>query len=152
MTQFWVLFISIPLLVWLTFLIFVICLVVLVCRVSNKPAHSQNRPTLKVSRSRNMKQKIYEILTSPKIQMNGVILNNCIDYVCLCCGRLLVLDLSTMQVLHTQYVTTFQDRKTNLFFGRSFGMAILFRDLLTFTLSGTFKGTPRRPRDHSCNI
>ena len=34
---------------------------------------------LKVSRSRNMKQKIYEILTSPKIQMNGVILNNCID-------------------------------------------------------------------------
>ena len=34
---------------------------------------------LKVSRSRNMKQKIYEILTSPKIQTNGVILNNCID-------------------------------------------------------------------------
>ena len=34
---------------------------------------------LKVSRSQNMKQKIYEILTSPKIQMNGVILNNCID-------------------------------------------------------------------------
>ena len=30
---------------------------------------------LKVSRSRNMKQKIYEILTSPKIQTNGVILN-----------------------------------------------------------------------------
>ena len=34
---------------------------------------------LKVSISRNMKQKIYEILTSPKIQTNGVILNNCID-------------------------------------------------------------------------
>jgi hypothetical protein len=34
---------------------------------------------LKVSRSRNMKQKIYEILTSPKIQTNGVILYNCID-------------------------------------------------------------------------
>ena len=33
----------------------------------------------KVSRSRNVKQKIYEILTSPKIQTNGVILNNCID-------------------------------------------------------------------------
>ena len=33
-------------------------------------------PNLKVSRSRNMKQKIYEILTSPKIQMNGIILNN----------------------------------------------------------------------------
>ena len=27
-----------------------------------------------------MKQKIYEILTSPKKQTNGVILNNCIDY------------------------------------------------------------------------
>ena len=34
---------------------------------------------LKVSRSRNMKQIIHEILTSPKIQTNGVILNNCID-------------------------------------------------------------------------
>ena len=34
---------------------------------------------LKVSRSRDMKQKIYEMLTSPKIQMNGVILNNPID-------------------------------------------------------------------------
>ena len=34
---------------------------------------------LKVSRSRNMKQKIYEILTSPKIQTNSIILNNCID-------------------------------------------------------------------------
>ena len=45
MTQFWVLFISVPLLVWLSFLIFVICLVVL-CKVSNKPAPSQDRPTL----------------------------------------------------------------------------------------------------------
>ena len=36
-------------------------------------------PNLKVSRSRNMKQKIYEILTYPKIQKNGIILNNCID-------------------------------------------------------------------------
>ena len=36
---------------------------------------------IKVSRSQNMKQKIYEILTSPKIQTNGVILNNCIDYI-----------------------------------------------------------------------
>ena len=34
---------------------------------------------LKVSTSQNMKQKIYEISTSPKIQTNGVILNNCID-------------------------------------------------------------------------
>ena len=34
---------------------------------------------VKVSRSQNMKQKIYEILTSPKIQTNDVILNNCID-------------------------------------------------------------------------
>ena len=32
-----------------------------------------------VSRSQNMKQKIYEVLTSPKRQKNGVILNNCID-------------------------------------------------------------------------
>ena len=30
------------------------------------------------NRSRNMKQKIYEILTSPKIKTNSVILNNCI--------------------------------------------------------------------------
>ena len=30
---------------------------------------------LKVSRSQNMKQKIYERLTSPKIQTNGIILN-----------------------------------------------------------------------------
>ena len=36
--------------------------------------------TVKVSRSRNMKPKIYEILSSPKIQTNGVILINCIDY------------------------------------------------------------------------
>ena len=28
-----------------------------------------------------MKQKIYEILTSPKIQTKGVILNNYIDYI-----------------------------------------------------------------------
>ena len=34
---------------------------------------------VKVSRSQNMKQKICEILTSPKIQTNFVILNNCID-------------------------------------------------------------------------
>ena len=34
---------------------------------------------LKVSRSRNIKQKIYETLISPKIQTNGGILNNCID-------------------------------------------------------------------------
>ena len=37
------------------------------------------RKLLKVIRSRNIKQKIYEILTFSKIQMNGVILNNCID-------------------------------------------------------------------------
>ena len=55
-----------------------------------------------------MKQKIYEILTSHKIQTNSVILNNCIDYVCLFFDRLLLLDLSAVQV-------TFQDRKTNLF-------------------------------------
>ena len=42
-----------------------------------------NQYQVKVSRSRNMKQKIYEILTSPKIQTNGVILNNCIDQVCM---------------------------------------------------------------------
>ena len=29
----------------------------------------------------SMKQKIYEILTSPKIQTKGVILNNYIDYI-----------------------------------------------------------------------
>ena len=42
---------------------------------------ARNGPTnkLKVSKSRNMNRKIYEILTSPKIQTNGVILNNCID-------------------------------------------------------------------------
>ena len=34
---------------------------------------------LKVSRSQNMKPKIYEILTSPKIRTNSVILNNCIS-------------------------------------------------------------------------
>ena len=69
---------------------------------------------LKVSRSQNMNQKIYEIITSPKIQKNSVILDNCIDYVCLCFDRLLLLDFSAVQVLHTQYVSTFQDRKTNL--------------------------------------
>ena len=58
-----------------------------------------------------MKQKIYEILTSPKIQTNGVTLNN---YVHLCFDRLLLLDLSAVQVLH-KYVATFQDRKTNSF-------------------------------------
>ena len=41
--------------------------------------HDLCTTSLKVSRSRNMKQKIDEILTSPKIQTNGVILNNCID-------------------------------------------------------------------------
>ena len=56
---------------------------------------------LKVSRSRNMNQKIFGILTSPKIQTNGVILNNCIDQVCLCFDRLMLLDLSAVQVLHT---------------------------------------------------
>ena len=56
---------------------------------------------IKVSRSRNMKQKIYEISTSPKIQTNSVIPNNCIDKVCLCFDRLLLLDLSAVQVLHT---------------------------------------------------
>ena len=56
---------------------------------------------LKVSRSRNMKQKIYEISTSLKIQTNGVILNNCIDWVCLCFDRLLLVDLSEVQVLRT---------------------------------------------------
>ena len=35
--------------------------------------------SLKVSRFQHMKQKIHEILTSPKIQKNAVILNNCID-------------------------------------------------------------------------
>ena len=48
--------------------------------MDSKYLMSENESTLlKVSRSRNMKQKIYEILTSPKIQTNGVILNNCID-------------------------------------------------------------------------
>ena len=47
-----------------------------------------------------MKQIIYDILTSPKIQTNGVILNNCIDYVSLCFDRLLLQDLSAVQVLH----------------------------------------------------
>ena len=41
--------------------------------------HELCTTSLKVSRSRNMKQKIDEISTSPKIQTNGVILNNCID-------------------------------------------------------------------------
>ena len=39
----------------------------------------QNCPRMivvKVSRSQNMRQKIFEILTSPKIQTNGVILNS----------------------------------------------------------------------------
>ena len=75
---------------------------------------------LNVSRSRNIKQKIYEIFTSPKIQMNGVILYNCIDQVCLCFDRLLLLDLSAVQVLHTQYVATFQDRKTSFLFWEKF--------------------------------
>ena len=69
---------------------------------------------LKVNRSWNMKQKVYEILTSSKIQTNNVILNNCIDYVCLFFDRLLLLELSAGKVLHTYYVATFQDRKTNL--------------------------------------
>ena len=56
---------------------------------------------LKVSRSPNMKQKIDQILTSPKIQTNSVILNNCIDQVCLCFDRLMLLDLSAVQILHT---------------------------------------------------
>ena len=48
--------------------------------MDSKYLMSENESTLlKVSRSRNMKQKICEILTSPKIQTNGVILNNCID-------------------------------------------------------------------------
>ena len=48
--------------------------------MDSKYLMSENESTLlKVSRSRNMKQKIYEILTSPKIQTNGIILNNCID-------------------------------------------------------------------------
>ena len=47
------------------------------------------------------KQKIYEILTSPKMQTKGVVLNSCIDKVCLCFDRLLLLDLSVVQVLHT---------------------------------------------------
>ena len=34
---------------------------------------------IKVSRSRNMKQKVYKILTYSKIQTNDVILNNCKD-------------------------------------------------------------------------
>ena len=34
---------------------------------------------LKVSRSRNIKQKIYEKLASLKIKTNSIILNNCID-------------------------------------------------------------------------
>ena len=74
---------------------------------------------VKVSRSRNLKQKVYEILTSPKIQTNGVILNNCIDQVCLCFDRLLLLNLSAVQVLHTQsqYLTTVQNRKKNISFG-----------------------------------
>ena len=62
-----------------------------------------------------MKQKIYETLISPKIKTNGIVLNNCIDWVCLCFDRLLLLDLSAVQVSHTLYVATFQDRKTNLF-------------------------------------
>ena len=41
--------------------------------------HELCTTSLKVSRSRNMKQKIDEILTSPEIQTNGLILNNCID-------------------------------------------------------------------------
>ena len=96
------------------------CIVVsfsLVCSVSTSDSESSlsSVTSLKVSRSQNMKQKIYEILTSPKIQTNGVILNNCIDQVCLCFDRLLLLDLSAVQVLHTSYVATFQDRKTNSF-------------------------------------
>ena len=48
--------------------------------MDSKYLMSENESTLlKVSRSRNMKQKIYEILTSPKIQTNSVVLNNCID-------------------------------------------------------------------------
>ena len=48
--------------------------------MDSKYLMSENESTLlKVSRSRNMKQKIYEILTSPKIQTNSPILNNCID-------------------------------------------------------------------------
>ena len=69
-------------------------------RVNLKNEKKMVRP-LKVSRSPNMEQKIYEILTSPKIQTNGVIMNNYIDYVCLCFDRLLLLDLSAEQVLHT---------------------------------------------------
>ena len=42
--------------------------------------HNTSYVMLKVSRSPNMKQKIYEILPSPKIETNGVvILNNCTD-------------------------------------------------------------------------
>ena len=48
--------------------------------MDSKYLMSENESTLlKVSRSRNMKQKICEILTSPKIQTNGTILSNCID-------------------------------------------------------------------------
>ena len=57
--------------------------------------------SIKVSRSQNRKQKIYEILTTPKIQTNSVILNNCIDQVWLYLNRSLLLDLSAVQVLHT---------------------------------------------------
>ena len=94
---------------------------------------------LKVSRSRNIKHKIYEMLTTPKIQTNGVILYSCIDQVCLCFDRLLLLDLLVVQVLHTihtYYVAAFQHRKKFIcsLFGRSFGITILFRDLLTFTI------------------
>ena len=61
----------------------------------------ENKSPLKVNRSRDMKQKIYETLISPKIKTNGIILNNCIDWVCLCFDRLLLLDLSEVQVLRT---------------------------------------------------
>ena len=52
------------------------------------------RQEIKVSRSRSMKQKIDEILTSQKIQTNSIILYNCIGQICLCFDRLLLLDLT----------------------------------------------------------
>ena len=63
--------------------------------------------SIKVSRSQNRKQKIYEILTTPKIQTNGVILNNCIDQVCLRFSRLLLLDLSVSAVQVTYLVCNY---------------------------------------------
>ena len=107
--------------------------VIKICR-NWKSKNCEFKNLLKVSISWNMKQKIYEILTSPKIQTKGVILNNYIDYIDCFLTDFCARPLSSAQLTYLvcSYFSGQKNKFVHLFFGRSFGMTILFRDLLTF--------------------